>query len=430
MDVALARADHDLEAWELLIRSTVLQQGAKGLQAAMNALGARTHTPCCPRCRATMRNTGPRTKTILTLLGPVSYTRLRYACPSCAKSSCYPADEALGLLGSSRSPGVQHQVARLGAKEPFHEVAEDLDELAGLTLSRKDAERIAEAIGHDVEQRDARERQKTRFQQPPPPETPKTIDTLYIEMDGTGAPMVPWEVQGRQGRQPDGTAKTREVKLGCVFTQTGLDEAGRPARDPNTTVYTGAIEDAATFGNRIYAEAVRNGLFQARRVVVLADGAEWIKNLAATHFPMARRIIDLYHAKQHVAALARALFAKPPQAQEYWEHWWALLMEGDIEGILEQAIKRMPRNHQDNKEALRELNYLKNNIEQMRYAQFKKEGCFIGSGIIEAACKTIVGKRIKQSGMEWTVRGANDIIALRCAIQSRRFNDYWEARVA
>jgi hypothetical protein len=421
-----------LEALEKAVHVAVLAAGAKALGEFMTAVGRRTpdQPVLCPKCHARMKSTGPRTKTILSLLGSLSYTRLRYACPSCAKSSRYPADEALGISGTSRSPGVQRQVARLGAKEPFHEVAEDLRELAGLTLSRKDAERIAEGIGRDIEQRDAREREKTRFQQPPPPETPKTIENLYIEMDGTGAPMVPWEVQGRKGKQPDGSARTREVKLGCVFTQTGLDEQERPVRDPYTTVYTGAIEDAAAFGQRMYAEAVRNGLYLAKRVVVLADGAEWIKNLTATHFPMAQRIIDLYHAKEHVAALARALFPNPAQVDEHREHWWGLLLDGDIEAILEQAGKRMPRLHQDNKDALRELNYLKNNIEQMRYAQFRNEGLFIGSGVIEAACKNIIGKRLKQSGMEWTVRGANDITALRCAILSRRFTDYWEARAA
>jgi hypothetical protein len=209
-----------------------------------------------------------------------------------------------------------------------------------------------------------------------------------------------------------------------------VDEAGRPVRDPRSTVFTGAIEEAAAFGQRMYAETVRNGLFLAKRVVVLADGAEWIKNLALTQFPMARRIIDLYHAKEHVAALSKALFAKPAQADEYREYWWTLLLDGDIETILEQAHKRMPRNPKANKDALREINYLKNNIEQMRYAQFRNEGIFIGSGVIEAGCKNIIGKRLKQSGMEWTIRGANDIIALRCATLCNRFTDYWEGRAA
>jgi hypothetical protein len=106
----------------------------------------------------------------------------------------------------------------LGAKEPFYEVAEDLRELAGLELSRKDAERIAESLGEDIERHDSRERERARFVQAPPANAPKTIETLYIEMDGTGVPMVPWELEGHKGKQSDGSAKTREAKLGCVFT--------------------------------------------------------------------------------------------------------------------------------------------------------------------------------------------------------------------
>ena len=374
-----------------------------------------------------MRGTGPRTKQLLTLLGEVTYTRSRYECRACGQVR-YPGDEALDVTDALRSPGVRRQAARLGAKEPFHEVAQDLRELAGIRLSRKDAERIAEGIGADLEERDSREREKTRFQQPPPLDTSKTIETLYIEMDGTGVPMVRRELEGRKGKQEDGSAKTREAKLGCVFTQTSLDTQGRPIRDPATTTFTGAIEEAPVFGRRIYAEAVRRGLYEAKRVVVLTDAAEWIKNLADTHFPMAARIIDFYHAKEHVGTLCKALFMKPESVVRYRERWWDCLAEGRIEAIVDEAASFLPRRPEDNKEASREVEYLRKNKEQMRYRQFREQGYFIGSGVIEAGCKHVIGKRLKQSGMKWTVPGANTVIALRCATQSSRFNDYWELR--
>jgi len=425
---ALARGEQDLEAVEAAVRDAVLEAGAKALGVFMSAVGAPASkgTVCCPKCRRTMRATGPRTKRILTLLGETEYTRSRYRCTACRKR-CYPADKALDIVGTSRSPGVRRQTARLGAKETFQEVAVDLRELAGIALSRKDAERIAEDIGADIEARDARERERLRLAEPPPPESTKTIKTLYIELDGTGVPMVPWEVAGRKGKQPDGSAKTREVKLGCIFTQTNTDEEGRPQRDPDTTTFTGAIETAATFGNRLYAEAVRRGLYQAQRVVVLGDGAEWIKNLAGTHFGAALRIIDYYHAKQHVAELAQTLFHKPLLVELHRERWWALLSEGRIEDIIEQAQENLRGRNPD---ARREIRYLEKNKAQMRYEHFRAQSLFIGSGIIEAACKNLIGQRLKRSGMEWSEQGANTIIALRCAILSRRFNDYWDERVA
>lgn len=431
MEVALRRGDHDLEAVECAVRGAVLAAGAATLGKFMSAIGRarREERVECPACRGRMRSTGPRRKSILTMLGEATYTRARYECPACGQTR-YPGDEALDVQGVSRSPGVQRQAARLGAKMPFHEVAEELRELAGITLSRKDAERIAEGIGLDIEARERRARERARFEQPPPPETPKTIETLYIEMDGTGVPMVPWALEGRKGKQPDGTAKTREAKLGCVFTQTAFDEQGRPARDPRSTTFTGAIEEAATFGPRLYADAVRRGLYTAKRVVVLGDGAEWIKNLTETHFPMATRIIDHYHAKEHVNELSKALFARHEHVIQHRERWWDLLAQGDIEALLQQATACLSKDPSANKDARRQIAYFDKNKDHMRYAHYQQQGLFIGSGVIEAACKNLIGKRLKQSGMEWTVRGANAIIALRCATLSQRFNEYWDERAA
>jgi len=431
LDRAFARGDLDLEALESAARDAALGRAAQALGRFMSAVGAAApQTPVvCPKCGQRMQGTGQRSKSILTILGQANYARSRYQCPHCA-AVCYPADELLDLSGTSRSPGVRRQLSRLGAKEPFHEVAEDLEELAGIKVSRKDAERIAEAIGEDVEQWDARERCKTRFAQTPPCDSPKTIEHLYIEMDGTGVPMTPWELQGRKGKQPDGSAKTREAKLGCVFTQTALNEQGRPMRDPASTIFTGAIEDCKAFGWRIYAQAVRAGLFAAKRVVVLADGAEWIRNLAEFHFPKATRIIDFYHALEHVGALSRALFMRPDAADQWRERWCGLLEQGKVETILEQAAARMPRDPRHNLDAWREYGYFDTNKECMRYQAFREQGLFVGSGVVEAGCKNVVGKRLKQSGMQWTVQGANSIIALRCASLSTRLTEYWNQRTA
>jgi hypothetical protein len=322
-------------------------------------------------------------------------------------------------------------VARLGAKEPFREVAKDLRELAGVGLSRKDAERIAEGVGEDLERWDKADRERLRFAEPPAPESPKTIDTLYIEFDGTGVPMVPEEVRGRQGKQPDGSAKTREAKLGCVFTQTTFDEDGRPIRDPATTSFTGAIESAAPFGWRIYAQAVRRGLFEAQRLVVITDGAKWIQNLVQTHFPGATHVIDLYHAREHLVDLCRLLFDRDlKRLNRYKDRWWDLLDEGDVETLVDEARAFLPKDPKAGKDARTAIGYFDHNKDRMRYARFKAQGLFLGSGVIEAGCKTIVGQRLKLSGMQWTVRGANAVIALRCAEASGRTQDYWDARAA
>ena len=138
--------------------------------------------------------------------------------------------------------------------------------------------------------------------------------------------MTKGELDGRKGKQLDGSAKTREAKLGCVFTQTTIDEKGRAVRDPESTTFTGAIESAEDFGWRIYGEAVRRGLRSAQQVVTLGDGAEWVKNIADTHFPGATHIIDLYHAKEHVANLCKLLFgSNEKQVSRYRTRWWTYL---------------------------------------------------------------------------------------------------------
>ncbi len=421
----------DLEALETAVRSAVLQAGAGVLESFLEGVGCgrRDEAVRCS-CGARMVSRGCKAKTLKTMLAEIKWLRSMFQCPHCGTIR-YPGDEELDVVNTSRSPALRRQVARLGAKEPFREVAKDMKELAGIELSRKDAERIAEGVGEDMERWAKAERDRLRFMQPPPPEAPKTIDTLYIEFDGTGVPMTEEEVAGRKGKQEDGSAKTREAKLGCVFTQTVFDEKGRPIRDSNSTTFTGAIETAAQFQWRIYAEAVRRGLFEAKRVVILSDGAEWIRNIVQTHFPGAIHIIDLYHAREHLIDLTKLLFEPGlKRRNQYKDRWWDDLDEGKIEKVIEEAHVFLPKDPKAGKDARCAIRYFKKNKERMRYAQFKADGLFVGSGVIEAGCKSVIGQRLKQSGMQWSVQGANAIIALRCATVSGRDEDYWEQRAA
>jgi hypothetical protein len=420
-----------LEAVETAVKAAVLASGAKVLEDLLNKVGVGYRKrPVLCACGATMKSRGRKPKSLLTLLGPAQYRRSLFQCPACGATR-YPGDELLNVSSTSRSPAVQRQVARLGAKEPFEEVSKDLAALAGINLCRKEAERISERTGRAMESWQKKERTALRFTEPTPPEAEKTIGALYIEFDGTGVPMVPGEVAGRKGKQPDGSAKTREAKLGCVFTQHHFDAQGQPVRDPASTTFTGAIETAAAFGKRIYAEAVRRGLFQAKRVVVLGDGAEWVKNLAGYHFGHGQFIIDFYHAKEHVTELCRALFDRDlKRLNRYRDRWWERLYEGDIESLLEEARAFLPKDKRAKKDARTQVHYFEKNIQHMRYGRFRREGLFIGSGVIEAACKNLIGHRLKQSGMEWTVNGANDIIALRCTQLSNRTEAFWEHNAA
>jgi hypothetical protein len=236
-------------------------------------------------------------------------------------------------------------------------------------------------------------------------------------------------VEGRTGKGNNGRAHTREVKLGCVFTQTKVDAGGWPMRDEDSTTYTGAIETAEEFSRRLYTEAQRRGWDRAQKKVVMGDGAEWIWNLAQEQFPGAIEIVDLYHARQHVWDLGSKLYPRDEAAKRRWamshQHW---LDAGKIEPLVGR-LRALGTERQEPAEDIEtEANYFERNAARMRYPTFRKQGLFVGSGVIEAGCKTLIGARLKRSGMFWTVRGANAVIAVRCCRQSREFDDYWESR--
>lgn len=420
----------DLEAWETALRAAVLSAGAKVLEALLKGFGSgRQREAVCCECGSRMESGGLKSKELLTILGPVFYRRSMFQCPVC-QATRYPGDEVLDVVETTRSPGLRRMMARAGSNSTFQEGREDLKVYAGIEVSAKDVERVAEGIGQQMEVWLSQEREAI-LQQSESVLSEKIIPILYIGYDGTGVPMTQAERTGRKGKQPDGSAKTREAKLGCVFTQTTTDTKGFPVRDPESTSFVGAIEPAEKFGWRIYGEAVRRGLLKAQRVVVLGDGAEWIKNVAEMHFPEATLIIDLYHAREHVSELCKILLGpNEKQIAQQRIRWWTDLDGGKVEKIILQAQPKLPNDPETKKKAEIEIHYLEKNKERMRYAQFRTQGLFVGSGVVEAGCKTIIGQRLKQSGMEWSLRGANAIIALRCMIRSNRLEDYWESRTA
>lgn len=411
------------------MRRGALAAGAGILEDLLSGLGQSVEGVVECSCGARMQSKGIRTKKLLTILGEVNFSRRRYECPVCGASR-YPGDEELDVVGTGRSPGLRRMMARAGSKETFKEGSEDLRIYAGIQVSAKDVERVAEKIGREVEGWQAGER-ALALAGGVESAAGDSVPVMYIAYDGTGVPMVPWEVAGRKGKQADGSAKTREAKLGCVFSQTATDGEGFPIRDLDSTSFVGAIEGAEKFGERIYAEASRRGLSQAQKVVVLGDGARWVRGLAELHFYGATQIIDLYHAREHIGKLCQLLFAgDEKKIRAFRMRWWTLLDEGKVERIVAQARSQLSGAGANQEQIEIELGYFEENRERMRYQRFRDEGLFVGSGVVEAGCKSVIGQRLKRSGMEWSVSGANAIISLRCLLLSGRFEEYWESRCA
>ena len=370
-----------------------------------------------------------RTKHLRTILGDVQVRRAYYRCAPCGDGGgrgIIPKDHELAIVGTSFSPGMRRLMVRVGAEEPFDRAREDLAELAGVVVQTKAVERITEAVGAAAEAANQVERvlPLTAAKVHPVAATAR----FYVAMDGTGVPAVARETEGRAGKAPDGKARTREAKLGCVFTQTTFDAGGWPIRDPASTSYVGAIETAEAFGPRIACEAVRRGLRRAGTVIILGDGAPWIWNLAAAHFPGAQQVVDLYHAREHLEEIGRLAFGGGGQRGQAWVAARRdELDDGDIEVIVREIRTLHSRDPKVSEELRTQAEYFETNKLRMAYKHFRARGFFVGSGVVEAGCKTVIGQRLKQSGMRWTVAGANAIIALRCRLLGQRWEDLWRS---
>jgi hypothetical protein len=416
----------DLEAVEMAVRGAMHRAGAAALSRLLSLdTGHLPQTPCA--CGAQAQFHSFRPKRLLTALGGVEWQRAYYVCSRCHQGHS-PRDRELDVEKRECSPGVRRMMALVGGDTSFDRGREQLVLLAGLEVTAKAVERQAEAVGADVAAREQEEIRRAKQLELPQVCTP-VAPVLYVEMDGTGVPVVKAETEGRVGKIEGQPAHTREVKLGCVFTQTTTDSDGRPVREEGSTSYVAAIETAEEFGLRIYTEAWRRGWSRAKKKAVIGDGAIWIWNLADQHFPGAVQIVDLYHARQHLWELSAKLFPQDERARQRWMAGCLRQLDrGKAETVVQRLRDLKPPGPDLAKLVNNEADYFQRNAHRMRYPAFRKQGLFVGSGVVEAGCKEVIGARLKRSGMFWTVRGANAIIALRCCRLSGRWENYWESR--
>lgn len=415
----------DFEALEVAVRQQVLQLAGRAVEQRLNAdtsdeVGSRV--PC--RCGGEAHFAGRRSKQFHSVLGPLRLERAYYHCPACGHGYC-PRDRHLGIENTSLSPALTRMTGTVGAMVSFQEGSELLQELAGVAVDAKQVERTAEALGQEIAE-DERHHSEP-FDALPLPKT------LYLGIDGTGIPLRAEELTGVPGKTGGG-AKTREVKLCTVWSAESFDAEGTPIRDEGSVSYSAAIESASTpdtakepsaFAQRVWRETQRRRFLQVARTAALGDGAPWIWNLAEELFPGTTQILDRFHAKQHLSDLGKVLYGPTDRrASEWATQRHNELDEGKLRAVV--AAIRPHVTHCD--EARRCLRYFWTNRKRMRYPKFHAQGLCTSTGVVEAGCKVAIGTRLKRSGMHWTVRGANAIIALRCSKLSGRFQDFWERR--
>jgi hypothetical protein len=359
---------------------------------------------------------GQRPKTVLLSLGWITLRRT-YLYSAERQQGRFPLDAALGLL-DSYSPGVARWMCRAAALAGSYQAAsQDLLTYGALEIDARQIQRMITQIAPCMSQwREARA----------PVFNPAAGDIFCVSTDGTGAPMRRKELRGRKGKQ--GKARTREVKVGTVFTHRKPDKPEeRPERDYQSTTYIADIVSAKDFGSRLRAEALRRGIARAKSIVFLGDGAAWVWELARVNFPSATCILDYYHACEHLNLLSQALYGEGSTlAKKRYRQWRKALLKDKITHIIEQAKADLPARTQSRKLAKKQLGYFQRNKLRMLYQTFREAGYFIGSGVVEAGCKTVVGQRLKQSGMLWSLKGASDLLTVRCALLSGWFQNFWK----
>jgi hypothetical protein len=334
----------------------------------------------------------------------------------------YPADDALGLEGSY-TPALTKLLCLEGADETTYLKAErHLQQTGGISVSARQIQRVVQRVGVPAQQWQERPAQPAQCERRPVP-------ILYVSADGTGVPMVPEELAGRKGKQADGTAKTRQVYLGCVFTQHRVDEKGRPVRDWDSTTYLSSFKSIDEFGPLLRQEALRRGMGRADKVVLLIDGANGLENMGRQNFKDAVQIVDFYHALEHAGLVLVALLGKDhPEHKKRLSRWAKRLLKDKVQSLIEET--RQECAGKPNAPAVEEaLHYFVTNVSRMQYGTFRAAGYFIGSGVVEAGCKTVIGARCKQSGMFWSEPGAENILAFRCIHSSRRLDEFWKHRL-
>lgn len=405
------------------MRAALASAGARLLEAVLSGEDGYAGPRAGCGCGGQADFAGSREKTITTVLGPVRITRAWYHCGQC-RHGFAPRDRQLGISGGSLSPGLSEMTALAGAEVSFARAAALLAGLAGITISARTIERSAEATGAaaraaaETEAAAIVARQITVL----PPRAPLP-DMLYVETDGTGVPVRASETEGRAGKDGDGQAGTREVKLARLFTVSRLDEEGRPVMDPGSSSYVFTFDGKDTLAPLVKAEYLRRGGEHFRQVVAIGDGAAWIWTMAGDLYPHATHITDIYHAREHLTDLAAHLAFITPDPAQWLQDRSAELDAGNISAIID-AARQYPLAGIKASDLDKKLGYFERNARRMRYQHFRDLGMFIGSGAIEGGIKAIVVQRAKQSGMHWTVDGAADILSLRCQRASGRWNDF------
>lgn len=374
--------------------------------------GPRDNTVECT-CGERARYRDTRVRFLTTCHGELPIARPYYYCAACRRG-LVPLDRALGLDAGTTTRQVRLWMADLAARLPFVEATVTLEHLTGVEVAATTLAFTAVAIGtalRQVQQEAAEHHRRGR-----PPAVQRKPHRLYISIDGISTPLrEPWKRDGSAGPL---VCRGGECKTAIVY-----EARPTPKGDQGVLYRTllASLEEVTQFTPLVATLAHQAGHHYARELVVLADGAAWIWNLAAAQFPTALQILDFFHASQHLFSVAHAFLGEGTAAAKAWvterQQQWK---RDEVEAVLAAIEAFVPRSEEQRQLLDAEAGYFRNNRERMRYGTYLAKGYQIGSGVMEATCKHLVAQRVDQVGMHWSKEAAEAVLALRGALLSTR----------
>lgn len=371
----------------------------------------------------TERNGGSHGKKIVTLFGQLPEIKRTYYYDAAKKEGHYPFDEHLGLVGRY-TPALCAEAMRCAVDHPYADAAGDFSRAHSFALSADSIMEIVRRHGGKAIQfaKDSNAGAKEDAKGP--------AEIVYGMADGTGIPLRrkhTSRTKGKKGRK--GKSKTREVKM-AVFFKGGIDSKGEPFRMADTTTYVSTMDRRAKFEKQARAEFDRRFGRKPKLMIYIGDGGKWVHSVHENEFPFAVEILDIYHATEHLKPLMLGLGFK--EGSKRWKqlhkYWKDRIAAGKIESVLNSI--RKGKYGRLTKEATKEYNYFRRNKDRMKYDEYRRNGWFCGSGMIESGCKTVVGQRFKQSGMIWSLNGSKSLLALRTLHKSSRLDEFFNHLVA
>jgi transposase len=398
----------DFQEAELRLRQGLLQVAQHLLEKWADVADLSVERPRCPGCGVPMRHKGRLPGSMVTTLGEVAYRRPRWRCQDCGQE-CYPHDAVLCFLKHRVSWALAKVVSRMACQlGSFEEARDTLQDDYGIHLAKETIRDVSEAAGQQVLQQEDELRRRIQERQAPLPESTQMPAKACVFADGTTV---------------HSEGDWHEIRVTTVTTE---DALGRPLARQSRARFLPVDE----VGWVLLLLAREVGYANAPLRAFIADGAQWLWRLAEQYFGSAVQILDWYHLAEHVHKAGNGLWGEGSAAAQQWcQRLKDELWEGRGSIVLELVRTEWAKVRSPDKRALlAELEtYLEHNLARIDYPRYRELGLPVGSGEVEAQCKTLVGARCKQAGMRnWTYAGAEAVLRLRAAKQDGSFNALWK----